>query len=294
MKFFKCLIQIHSLFLRLYPPSFRNQFGDEIHKVFCDLLDEAGSHNFWQIFLCFGRECRALPGNVIRAHIDAVGELPMLSNRRIIQINTIGFGIAFILMALLNFVTRYYLFPLQGDMHPIIVYIFWLLFAGILMGFLGGGAIAISIAPQRKLPFILASGFGYVLSLFLTGPSIWAVLGLPTDWVTSSLESFFVLGSEFVNGLLVGLMIGWVWKGWKTGLIFGLMSGIIFELGFWVNWLVLFVMNANLQHNLTGSTAAELGWILLTWAIAYLLFGAVVGVLWGILVGRVRRMSISL
>lgn len=282
-------IRFYASLLHFYPSAFQHQFSDELQTVFCDLMDEAAAQNSWQVWLCFIRECYALPGNIIQAYRGE--KFPMLPQRQIVKINVIGFGIAFILLALLNSITTYLLSPINPGEGFIFFYIVYLLLASITVGVFGGGAIATSLSAQRKTPFILACGLGYMLSELLTSYSFWAALGLPIEWINRSWATFFTLGAPLINGLLIGLLVGKVWKDWKTGFLFALISGIIFELGFWVNWTILFLLYTQGQHSLSGSTPAGLFWITWTGVVSYLAFGALVGLLWGVLVGKVSRQT---
>ncbi len=281
------IIAIYSYFINLYPDSFRKQFGDELKDVFSSLVAEAFSKGTWHVFKCIGREFYFLPGSILRAYMDSLGEIHMFPTRKVVKINTLGFSFTFALLALLNFFTRIGLQSVPSIPNTII-YTGWIIFAGIIMGFCGY-IVAISLSAQRKDLIVLSFGVGYALSLIMTGPSIWSAFGISTEWVKGTIESVFVLGSSLVSGCVVGFIFGLVRQGWKAGFWYAIAGGIIFELGYVMNWITLFGINTFLMSRISFSFFSDPRWIAVIWVSAYLVFGAVVGSLWGLLIGRNRE-----
>jgi hypothetical protein len=135
-----------------------------------------------------------------------------------------------------------------------------------------------------------ACGFGYVAGTLMTGPACWESLGVSVAWVKGDWESVFVYAEYPVTGLILGLLAGTLWKGWKAGMLLGTASGLIFTAGFWLNygsWNLLFGpgMKTLVQAKIVNTEA----WNFVCWLIGYTLFGGIVGIFWGILLERSRR-----
>ena len=73
------LVSLYRLLLRLYPPSYRAEFGDELLEVYDQALREAAEEGFWGVASRALRELRDLPGVLTRLHLPR--RLPAMLTR---------------------------------------------------------------------------------------------------------------------------------------------------------------------------------------------------------------------
>ena len=277
----------YSKILYLYPPDYQKQFRDEQLGVFENLIQDSEKNSWWQTLKCFGKECIALPGGILNAYLDSIGGKNMFTPKKIIGINTLNFAIAFGLLALEYFFLRY---KMNAELYQtnLVFQIIWVLIAGMIFG-LSGWVVALSVSAKNKLHYVIAFGGGFVVSTIMTSPTIWAAFGLKINGLSTSFESFLIYCSALIQGLVIGHWFGWVWKGWKVAPLYAIAGGLIFELGYWVNYLVLMVLNNVVLKWLPSIDNFRSVWILVTWVMAYLFFGTVIGSLWGVLVSKTKQ-----
>jgi hypothetical protein len=67
----KWLTRIYTLLLRLYPPDFYDEFGEEMTAVFADAIAEAGKRSSLSLAMVCLRETRDWPGAVWQEHLLA-------------------------------------------------------------------------------------------------------------------------------------------------------------------------------------------------------------------------------
>jgi len=279
------IISSYAALLKLYPTGFQHEYAEEMNTVFIDLVESTDKGNRWKAVRCFLNECLCLPGCLIREYYDAIGGRKMKTTKQNLVITSIGFMSLFLILSIVN---GYYRSQPAGNWTHTTTTLFLVIdfiLQGILYGVLGGIAISIVLPSTNRKQMMLACGIGYLISSFITGEGYWEVLGISTKWINQNWESFLVYASSPMNGFLIGLIVGWVWKGWKAGLIFSIASTIIFTLGFWTNYLSWYVLTNVFRDNILFGRS----WLMVNWIVGYLLFGGVVGILWGILMDRIQR-----
>jgi hypothetical protein len=62
------ITSFYASLLRLYPPAFVQEMGDEMKVVFAQMTTEAQQHGGWSLFSVCWREVRDLPGSLAEAH----------------------------------------------------------------------------------------------------------------------------------------------------------------------------------------------------------------------------------
>lgn len=70
----KALIWCYGVLLRVYPRSFRREFGEEILLAFGDVVDSAVAKNGWAVWRAFALEVRDFPLALVKAHLFAMQE----------------------------------------------------------------------------------------------------------------------------------------------------------------------------------------------------------------------------
>jgi hypothetical protein len=157
---------------------------------------------------------------------------------------------------------------------------------GILYGIFIGGAIGFAFSIKNKLAMMAICGFAYFAPLFILNPEI---LGLPNPWLNDGRASFIFYASSPLFGFCFGILVGLLWRGWKTGIVFGLASSLIFTIGFWIN---LAAMSFVWGQGMVGivdvkNLSTELSTV--HWLASDLIYGGIIGILWGILLDRLPR-----
>jgi hypothetical protein len=89
------------------------------------------------------------------------------------------------------------------------------------------------------------------------------------------------------------MLVGLFWKGWKTGIAFGLASGLIFTIGFWSNRAVMpFIWDQYMNRIVDGKILSAQLWYFYYWLANSLFYGVIVGILWAILLDRLPRLQL--
>jgi hypothetical protein len=274
----------------LYPKEYRKKYSKDMKLVFLDILEDSGSSGGWHAVRALLDEFACLPGCLIREYFAGNGGSRMNSSRRIITVTASRFLLLFLLLSIEFGVLR--IFSASTLTARPEIRLLLLLLNGILNGLLIGGTIGWVLSIDNKIAMMIACGMGYVPGTFLTGPSYWEALGIPVKWINGDWEAFFIYAASPLTGMLIGLMAGWLWRGWKAGIIVGLASSMIFTVGFWMNyasWQLLFGRGMDLMSQ-TGMNYMA-AWNFICWIIGYALFGGIVGILWGVLLDRIPRMQ---
>jgi hypothetical protein len=287
------LIKAYEIALRIYPKEFKNQFSEEMQLVFIDLVKSPQINNKRLAVSAFLRECWHLPGCIIRAYCELSGEVIMNTIKRNLLFPSIGFTITFVLIAWKNGIYRamvdgYWIF----SNLPLFL-ILSILFEGVLFGLLCGGAIAIALSKTKRIPIMLAAGLGYIIGYLMSAPAYWKLMGIPIDAIKGSWETLLIYTGYPIMGFVIGLMVGGVWRGLKAGLILAIGSSIIFELGYWANYLSWDIL-ANphgILVRIYPNSFSNNSWIMINWIVGYLFYGCVVGCLWGLLSNRVNHLK---
>jgi hypothetical protein len=281
----KLIISAYSKILNLYPQSYKIQFANEQLIVFQDQIQDSKQKGFWKLSRCITHEFLAILASIFSEYIHSSGEKEMLPFKRIFNINLLSFTSTFVLIAIVDFIGRYGL-DYSNNIPKPINYVIWLISVGVIMAFCGW-FVSASIAAKNKPWYALAFGLGYIICNLLTSTIFWEKLGLQ---FSSSIDTFFVNYSPLIQGIVIGLLFGWLWKGWKISVISAIAGGIIFELGYAANWLILFILYTQI-HNPIPLTNLGYGRILVNWILAYLIFGLVIGCLWGIMINRINKVN---
>ncbi|MEK7787440.1 MAG: hypothetical protein AAB658_18720, partial [Chloroflexota bacterium] len=64
----RVIILLYAWVLKLYPPSFRAEFADEIQAVFAKVASEAARRDVMSLARACLRELRDLPASLVREH----------------------------------------------------------------------------------------------------------------------------------------------------------------------------------------------------------------------------------
>jgi hypothetical protein len=280
----KLIISFYSKFLNLYPQSYKIQFANEQLIVFQDQIQDSKQKGFWKLLRCITHEFLAIFASIFSEYIHSSGEKEMPPFKRIININLLSFTFTFVLIAIVNFIGRYGL-DYSSNIPKPINYIIWLITLGLIMGFCGW-FVSASIAA-KKMVYAFAFGLSYIICNLLTGTIFWEKLGFE---FSPSVDTFFVNFSPLIQGVVIGLLFGWLWKGWKISAISAIAGGIIFELGYAANWLILFIVSSQIHEHISPANLGY-GRILVNWILAYLIFGLVIGCLWGLMINRINKVN---
>ena len=281
----KLIISIYSKILNLYPQSYKIQFASEQLIVFQDQIQDSKQKGFWKLSRCITHEFLAILASIFSEYIHASGEKEMLPYKRTFNINLLNFTSTFVLIAIMNFFGRYGL-DYSNNIPKPINYIIWLISLGVIMAFCGW-FVSASITAKNKLIYALAFGLSYIVCNLLTGTIFWEKLGFE---FSPSANTFFVNFSPLIQGVVIGLLFGRLWKGWRISAISALAGGIIFELGYAANWLILFIVSFQI-HEYISPVNLGYGRIFVNWILAYLFFGLVIGCLWGIMINRINKVN---
>jgi hypothetical protein len=287
MNFREIALSAFSGISRLYPKEYQQEYSEDLKSVFNDILEDPDGSGNWHAARSLLREFIYLPGCLIREYLSFPGEVPMKTTRQILGVTLLGFISLFSLLGIERIIFHFFLARNWIDQQGILL--LELIIDGTASGILAGGAIGFALAVRNKAPMMAACGFGFVAGRLLTGPGYWDMLGIPTRWVNSDWQVLFMLAASPVTGLLVGGLAGLLWKGWKSGMIFSLVSSLIFTVGLLGQYVWILFFDYRMLHtvdplSLSGNLRLFLGTL-----ISYSILGAIAGVLWGILLDRLPR-----
>jgi hypothetical protein len=288
------VFSIFSGLSRLYPKNYQQKYAEDMKSVFRDILEDSGNSGNvvnWHAIRCLLREFACLPGCLIREYGSANGGADMKSTHPFLSFTTLGFVSLFLLFGIQVGAIRS--FSNFAWMRQPGFLLLFLLINGILFGGMGGSAIGFALSIKNKIPMMMVCGLGYLAGNLLTEPSYWNALGIPIDWANEDWRtSFFIYVASPVTGFFIGLFAGLLWRGWKSGLVFGLASSVIFTGGFLANfssWSFFFHQGAFRMQTDEHVMFSMQTWCFICWLIGYAIFGGIVGILWGILLDRVPR-----
>jgi hypothetical protein len=283
---------VFSGFTRLYPKDYQQKYAEEMKSVFWDILEDSGDSGGWHAIRTLLREWLSLPACLFREYFSGNGESYMKTPRQIIGVTTMGFISLFILFAI-KYGALYSFFLDFSRRQPPVFYWLSLVMDGILFGVLVGGSICVALSLKNKVAMMIFSGLAFAVAMFLVQPAYWEGLGISMLQRNGGLGSFFLHAASPILGLCIGLPIGLFWRGWKTGIVFGLASGLFFTLGSLTNrFFWPFLLDQGTLHFVsTKIMSAEL-WKFISWLINYSIYGGTVGFLWGVLLDRLPRLHL--
>jgi hypothetical protein len=274
---------------RLYPKEYRQKYSEEMKSVFLDILDDSGDSSNWHAFRCLLREIFCLPICLIHEYFVVIGGSRMKTTRQIISVTALGFISLFILFAI-KYGALYTFFLDFSQKQTPGFYLLSLIMDGIIFGALVGGSICIALSIKNKAAMMTVLGFAFAVAMLFVQPAYWEGLGISILRVNDGLGSFFLHASSPILGFCIGLPMGLLWRGWKTGIVLGLASSLIFFLGSWSNRALWpFLLEQGMLRFVTPKIVSVELWRFICWLINYSIYGGIVGILWGILLGRFPR-----
>ena len=202
--------------------------------------------------------------------------------------------------SIFTFITLYFLLGIQqGTIIAFYDYetlqspgINWLMLitGGILFGILVGGAMAFILSIKNIAGLMVLCGFAYMAPRILLNPQ---VLGFPNPWMDEGWAQYLLYASSPFCGFCFGMAVGRFWNGWKTGIVFGLAGGLTFTIGWWIfHSAQSFILGQGIDWIFNANTPSVKILVLLYWSVSCVLYGAIVGILWGILLDRLPRMKL--
>jgi hypothetical protein len=274
----------------LYPKEYQKDYSDDMKSVFRDILDDTGGSGNGHVLRALLKEFACLPGCLVREYLSIPEGGTVKTSRQILNATLIGFLSLFFLFAVERILYRVLLTQNWIDVRG--MFLLELIIDGAISGILAGGAIGYALSIKNKVPMMAVCGAAFIAGRLLTGPPYWDMLGISTQWVTSEWQVLLMLAASPVTGLLVGILAGLLWKGWKTGIVFGLASSLIFTLGLlgqFFFWYVLF--NHGMPQILDPEFMSPTLRLFIGTLISYSILGGIVGILWGVLLDRLPRMK---
>ncbi len=281
----KSVYSIFSGLSRLYPKDYQQEYSGDMKSVFRDTLDDSSGSGNWHVIRCLLREFACLPECLLREYLLGKGDDRMKSTRQIILATIIGFiSLHFLLGIQSGTVLAFYN---NSPMQPLEIMLLQLIIGGILFGILIGGTVSYVLSIKNKAAMMAICGLAYLAPRVLFNPEI---LGLPNPWLAEEWYPFLLDTASPFYGFCFGMLVGFFWKGWKTGIAFGLASGLIFTIGFWSNRAVMpFVWDQCMNRIVDGKILSAKLWYFYYWLANSLFYGVIVGILWGVLLDRLPR-----
>jgi hypothetical protein len=291
MNLIESVFSIFSGLSRLYPKEYQQKYSEDMKSVFREILEDSGG---WHAIRALLRECFSLPGCLVREYLSISEGGSMKTTRQILAATMLGFFFLFFLFAIERILFRF-LFAQEWADQPRI-FLLELIIDGTISGILVGGAIGFAISIKNKVAMMAVCGLGFIAGRVLTGPIYWKMLGIPTAWVNSEWETFCIYAALPVTGFFVGGFAGLLWKGLKSGIVFGLASSLIFTVGLIAQllaqnsiWNLLF--DQGIMQTVDPNSLSDNLRLLIGMLISYSILGGIVGILWGILLDRLPRMK---
>ncbi len=271
---------------RLYPKEFQEKYSEEMKSVFLDILEDSGASGNWHAIQCLLREFVYLPVCLLREYSSVNGGELMKSTRQVISASLFGFiSLHFLLGIQSGTVLVFYN---NSPAQPMEIMILQLIIGGILFGILIGGSISYVLSIKNKTAMMAICGLAYLAPRVLLNPE---VLGFPNPWIDKGWGQLLLYTASPIYGFCFGMLVGLLWKGWKTGIVIGLASSLIFTIGFWSNRAAMsFVYNQGMDRIVDTKILSVNLWIFIYWVANNLLYGVIIGILWGILLDRLPRM----
>ncbi len=233
----KFVYSVFSVFTSLYPKEYQQEYSEDMKSVFLDILDDFGNTGRLNVVRILLRECACLPICILREHFSFTGGGLMRSTRKIISIASLGF-ISFYLIQGVQSGTLIGFLNFSTSQPPQIILLL-LLMDGILFGIFVGGAIGYILSVKHKTGMMAICGAAYILPKFLLNLDLF----IPIPWMMNMGWAYFILYiSSPISGFCFGLITGFYWKGWKSGIAFGLASSVLTTIGFWINRYAMFFL----------------------------------------------------
>lgn len=83
------LLRVHASLLKLYPPQFQREFGEEMHSAFAEAMDASRADKAGAKLRLLGRELQDLPGSLLHEWRDREGEMQTSANEPIIGADSV-------------------------------------------------------------------------------------------------------------------------------------------------------------------------------------------------------------
>jgi hypothetical protein len=269
--------QAYAALLRLYPPSFRHEFGDELQIVFAAAVADATAQGRLAFAMTCGRELRDLAPALVREYAAhwfrkdvTMQTLTAKSHGNPVLWGALGLGLAmglkYVATTWLSWSTRGgVLSPLLTATLTLLLYALTGALAGLSLGWATGKARA--LAPAGALGFVLALG---VSRGTYTALAAWA----PTaDWIILLAAVFISALCGAVFGAVLG-GIGWGrerlgWAALAGGVTFGIgeLSGRLLQSWIFVRFGQQTPWSTGLAFTLFGVMSGALAGAALGWAL---------------------------
>jgi hypothetical protein len=135
-------------------------------------------------------------------------------------------------------------------------------------------------------------GLGFIAGNFLSGPAL-TILWIHIGPVDSAWDVILPYLGPFITGLLVGGLAGLIWKGWTTGLAFGLAGCLIFTLAAVAgSFIYSFLFSTLGMESVVSSSVVNEGLRMSIFlVIGRSIFGGIAGILWGVFLDRSQRIG---
>ena len=282
----------YAMIIKLYPPAFRTEFGEEMQAVFAAAMAEVARDSLSGVAALCLRELRDLPMNLLRAYL--CGPRKKRQRQRspsaahfapFARWGALGFGIGFALVgSLQSMLSRAALrhSSLAPALIETVIYPLAGALSGALLGIAGG-------SRRRVLAFALAGSLAFGLGARVTN---YAAM-LPAA-AGSPLASMLSLVQLALIGAVLGMLIGADQRSWRQAARLGLKGALVFGLGRVVGLVLALVPWGIAQAVASYQVPPANAWLM---AMPFLLMiftgivaGAIGGAYLGLAVGR-RQLS---
>ena len=281
---------IYSIFAglsRFYPKEYQQEYSEDMKSVFLDILEDSGNAGNGHALQSLLRECICLPACLLREYLHVKGDDRMKSTRQVISATVFGFLSMFFLLGF-EVGMLVVFFGLDNLRGPGIEWLI-LLTGGVLYGILAGGAIAYVLSIKNKAVMMFTCGLAFLAPHVILSQD---ALGFLNPWKGEGWSSFLFYASSPICGFCFGMLIGLLWKGWKTGIAFGL-AGAVVETTVWgiSNAVQSLIWHQGLEGILNANTLSAKLWVLIYYLASWMFYGGMLGILWGILLDRLPRIK---
>jgi hypothetical protein len=201
----------HRSLLRLYPASFKSEFGEELALVFEQAAEEAAQHGRWSLLRLLLHELGDLPWNILNQvwqnrEVNAMFErfLSGGKNTRYRRAGAVGLAVSYGLMAVIvGFLARYQWMGVssQKDFIPRLI-------LAAVAGALGGAILGAACQPRQSLRGAVGLGVGFLLSRMVAYP-----LNLMTQDLNNLWQSILYLLITALMGIITSLAAGFALGG---------------------------------------------------------------------------------
>jgi hypothetical protein len=281
------VFSIFSGLSRLYPKEYQQNYSEDMKSVFLDILEDSGDAGSGHALRSLLREFVCLPACLFREYFLAKGDDRMKSTRQVISATVFGFLSMYFLLGL-GVGMLVVFFGLDNLQSTGIEWLI-LLTAGVLYGILVGGAIGFALSIKNKAVMMFTCGLAFLAPHVILSPE---ALGLPNPWKGEGWSNFLFYASAPICGFCFGMLVGFLWKGWKTGIAFGLAGALVETIGFGIFHAFQDpILHQGLDWIVFANTLSEKLRVLIYYSASYMFYGGIVGILWGILLDRLPRIK---